>query len=80
MINQLDHRFKNLLKNNCNHLGFWAAKFIHENGGIITHIIERNSAIFKTDGIDIKDAKAFFIKNKTFNGYKNAEIVETKDP
>jgi len=32
-------------------VGYWAAKFIHENGGIIQGIIEWDGSIYNEDGI-----------------------------
>lgn len=42
-------------------VGYWAAKFIERDGGKITNICERDASIFKADGIDIEDAKAYYI-------------------
>ena len=50
-------------------MGYWATKFIEQDGGIVTHIIERDAAIYKADGIDIEDAKAYLNQNKSFIGY-----------
>jgi len=61
-------------------VGYWAAKFIHRDGGKITHIIERDSAISKADGIDIEHAKAYLTKNGSFHGYTGADVVEVENP
>ena len=38
-------------------------------------IIEYNSGIYDVNGIDIQDAKAYFVKNGTFAGYDGAAEV-----
>ena len=40
-------------------VGFWAAKFIKDEGGIITTVVEYNSAIHNENGIDVEDAKRY---------------------
>ncbi len=61
-------------------VGYYAAKFISkEESGIITTIVEKNSAITKDSGIDVEDAKAYFDEHHTFEGYTGAEVV-TKNP
>ena len=61
-------------------VGYWAAKFLERDGGKITHIIERDAAIFKADGIDVEHAKEFLRENGTFKGYDGADEIELKDP
>lgn len=61
-------------------VGYWASKFFHGDGGIITTIIEYNSAIHNPDGIDPDHAKAHFQQHGTFEGYKEAKSVELKNP
>ena len=56
-------------------VGYWAAKFFVQDGGIITTIIEYNSAIHNEHGIDIEDAKAYFTEHGTFEGYQDAEVI-----
>lgn len=50
-------------------MGYSVCNHIQKAGGIITHIVELDTAIFKEDGIDIEDAKAFFVLNGTLRGY-----------
>lgn len=61
-------------------VGFWAAKFLHGDGGKITHVIERGASIYKADGIDVQDAKNYLIENGSFVGYENCDKVETENP
>eukprot|EP01135_Chromosphaera_perkinsii_P000109 Nk52_evm5s32 gene=Nk52_evmTU5s32 len=57
-------------------VGYWAAHFIHKDGGKITAIAEYNSAIVNEDGIDVEDAFEHWRANGTFNGYSKAEVIE----
>ena len=41
-------------------VGYWAAKFFHQDGSKITTIIEYNSAIHNEDGFDPDDVKKYF--------------------
>ena len=61
-------------------VGYWAAKFIEQDGGKVTHIIERDCSIYKKDGFNVEHAKAYYIENKTFIGYEEADETEVKDP
>lgn len=61
-------------------MGYWAGKFFHNDGGIITTIIEYNSAIHNSKGIDPDDARKYFAEKGTFEGYKGAEEVNTTSP
>jgi len=60
-------------------VGYWVSKFLEDDGGIITTIIEYNSAVHNKDGIDVVDAKKYFVENGSFAGYKGGE-VELKEP
>jgi glutamate dehydrogenase (NAD(P)+) len=53
---------------------------LEPDGGKITHIIERDAAIFKADGIDIEHAKSYLIEHGSFKGYDGADEIEVKDP
>ena len=62
-------------------VGFWAAKFIHKDGGKITHIIERDAAIHKAGGFDVDHVKAYMNENKgSLLGYPDCDEIETTDP
>lgn len=50
-------------------VGYWAAKFLERDGGKITTVIERDTAIYKEDGIDVEDAKQHILKHGSFKGY-----------
>ena len=61
-------------------VGYWAAKFIEQDGGKVTHIIERDAAIYKEDGFDIEHCKQFLTENKTLRGYPEADEIEVNEP
>ena len=50
-------------------VGYWAAKFVEKDGGLITTLIERDSACHNPNGIDVEHAKAYLIENGSFAGY-----------
>jgi hypothetical protein len=53
---------------------------LEQDEGIVTHIIERDAAIYKADGIDIEHAKAYLIEHGSFIGYDQCDEIEVKDP
>jgi glutamate dehydrogenase (NAD(P)+) len=61
-------------------VGYWAAKFFHDDGGKVTTIIEYNSAIHNPNGFDIEDVKAYFNKKGTLEGYPKATETNTSNP
>jgi len=61
-------------------VGYWASKFIEQDGGKLIAIIERDSAIYKEDGIDVEDAKKYLIEHGSFRGYENIDRIELEDP
>ena len=61
-------------------VGYWAAKFIEQDGGKVTHIIEWDCAIYKKDGFDVEHAKDYLRKNKSFKGYAEADEILVQDP
>jgi glutamate dehydrogenase (NAD(P)+) len=61
-------------------VGYWAAKFFHQDGGKITGIVEYNSAIYSSKGFDPDDVKKYFNEKGTFEGYPHAEKTETAKP
>lgn len=61
-------------------VGYWATKFLAQDGGKVTTIIERDAAIYKADGFDIEHAKAYLIEHGSFIGYPEADEIEVKDP
>ena len=59
-------------------MGYWATNFIEHDGGKITNIIERDAAIYNTDGFDVEDVKAYMEGNKgSLLGHSGARETET---
>lgn len=46
-------------------VGYWAAKFVHQDGAKITGIIEYNSAIYNSKGFDPNDVKKYLNEKGT---------------
>lgn len=61
-------------------VGYWAAKFMQKEGAKVTSIIEYNSAIHNPNGIDVDDAKTFFVQHGTFANYSHDAVIELVDP
>ena len=61
-------------------MGYWASKFTTRDGGKIIGIVERDASIYKADGIDIEEAKAYYTEHGTFVGYTNCDEIETANP
>ena len=61
-------------------VGYWASKFIEEDGGKITTVVEYNSAIHNPDGLDVQDVKDWMVANGTLENYPKATQKINKDP
>lgn len=61
-------------------VGFWAAKFFHQDGAKITGIIEYNSAIYSSKGFNPSDVKRHFQEKGTLAGYQGAEETNVTNP
>ena len=61
-------------------VGYWASKFIEQDGGKITTVIEYNSAIHNPDGLDVQAVKDFMIANGTLVGFPGAVESTGKNP
>lgn len=61
-------------------VGYWAAKFIEQDGGKVTTIIERDAAIHKADGFNIEHAKQYLREHGSFIGYEDCDESEVKNP
>lgn len=62
-------------------MGYWAAKFIEQDGGKITHIIERDAAISNLDGFDVESVKQYMKDNNgSLKGYPEATETEENKP
>lgn len=53
-------------------VGYWAAKFFHNDGAKITTIIEYNSAIYNPEGFNPDEVLAYFKSKGTLEGFPTA--------
>jgi len=61
-------------------VGYWAAKFVHQDGAIVNTIIEYNSAIYSSKGFNPDDVKKYMNEKGTLVGYPKAEETNSDDP
>ena len=61
-------------------VGYWASKFIEQDGGKITTVVEYNSAIHNPDGLDVQAVKDFMVANGTLSGFPGATESVTQNP
>lgn len=61
-------------------VGYWASKFIEQDGGKITTIVEYNSAIYNPDGFKVDEVKAYMTKHGSLAGYPKATENTAQDP
>jgi glutamate dehydrogenase (NAD(P)+) len=61
-------------------VGYWASRFFSNDGGLITTIIEYNSAIHNPEGINVEEARKYFKDNSTFAGFPGAVETNTTNP
>merc|ERR1712137_451039 len=62
-------------------VGYWAAKFFHENGAKVIGIGEYNGAIYNQEGLDIPSLYEYWQKFKKFDGFHGVghEIFSKQD-
>ena len=61
-------------------VGYWASKFIEQDGGKITTVVEYNSAIHNPDGLDVQDVKDWMVANGTLENYPRATDKTANNP
>ena len=61
-------------------VGYWASKFIEQDGGKITTVIEYNSAIHNPDGLDVQKVKDHMTKHGTLATYPDATEAISENP
>jgi glutamate dehydrogenase (NAD(P)+) len=61
-------------------VGYWASKFIEQDGGKITTVVEYNSAIHHPDGLDVQDVKDHMVQHGTLANYTKAKEVNAGNP
>jgi len=61
-------------------VGYWAAKFLEQDGGKITTVVEYNSAIHNPAGINVQECKDYMTKHGTLKGFPGATETEIANP
>jgi glutamate dehydrogenase (NAD(P)+) len=61
-------------------VGYWASHFLEKDGGIITTVIEYNSAIHNPDGLDVEAVNAWMKEKGTLNGFPGATETILEKP
>jgi len=61
-------------------VGYWASHFLEKDGGIITTVIEYNSAIHNPDGLDVEAVNTYMKANGTLDGFPGATETILEDP
>ena len=61
-------------------VGYWASKFLHNDGGKIEYVIEHDCAIYKKGGFDPDDLESWKQNKGTLAEYHLADKIETENP
>ena len=61
-------------------VGYWASKFIEQDGGKITTVIEYNSAIYNPDGFDVQAVKDHMTKHGSLVSFPDATEAISENP
>lgn len=61
-------------------VGYWASKFIANDGGLITTIIEHDVAIHNSKGFDIEDVQKWKDEHRSLLRYPKVERSEVNNP
>lgn len=68
---------KKVIVQGLGNVGYHAAKFLsEEDGSIVTHVIERDGAIFDAGGIHIEELHQWIAHHGGVKGYPNGQYVE----
>jgi glutamate dehydrogenase (NAD(P)+) len=60
-------------------VGYYASKFMTNNGAKLIGVIEHNSAVYNPDGIDVDELLGYKNKHKTLAGYSKAQSYNKND-
>jgi glutamate dehydrogenase (NAD(P)+) len=61
-------------------VGYWASKFIEQDGGKITTVVEYNSAIHNPAGLDVEAVKAHMVKHGSLVSFPDATEAISENP
>jgi glutamate dehydrogenase (NAD(P)+) len=57
-------------------VGFWASKFIENDGGKIVGVLERDGAVYNPNGFSVDELKKHLVKRGGVKGFSRAEYFE----
>jgi glutamate dehydrogenase (NAD(P)+) len=61
-------------------VGYWAAKFFHQDGGKITTVVEHDCAIHCPNGFDPEELESYKIKNGSLRNFPNCKEYDESNP
>lgn len=61
-------------------VGYWASKFLTEDGGLLTTVVEHDAAIHHPDGLDVEELNLYKLEHGSIKGFPGATEQETKNP
>jgi len=61
-------------------VGYWASKFIEQDGGKVTTVCEYNSAIHNPEGFNVQEVKDYMVANGSLKGFPGAVEENCDDP
>ena len=61
-------------------VGYWASKFLTQDGGKVEYVIEHDCAIYKKGGFDVDDLESWKQAHGSLKEYHDADKVELDDP
>ncbi|MFC4215910.1 Glu/Leu/Phe/Val family dehydrogenase [Pseudophaeobacter arcticus] len=68
---------KRIIVQGLGNVGYHAAKFLsQEDGALITGIIERDGALFRSEGLDVEAVHNWIVKHGGITGYPDATLLE----
>jgi glutamate dehydrogenase (NAD(P)+) len=67
---------KSIIVQGFGNVGYHAAKFLQEQGAVITGVIEWDGAVVNPKGINVEDLDKYRIENKTITGFPKAKTIK----
>jgi glutamate dehydrogenase (NAD(P)+) len=67
---------KTIIVQGFGNVGFYAAKFLQEQGAVITGVVEWDGAVFNAKGIDVVELDKYRQEHKTVTNYPKAKTIK----
>ncbi|UWS80958.1 Glu/Leu/Phe/Val dehydrogenase [Phaeobacter sp. G2] len=68
---------KRIIVQGLGNVGYHAAKFLsQEDGALITGVIERDGALYRSEGLDVEAVHNWIVKHGGISGYPDATLLE----